>query len=251
MSAASLQVIRWGDERARTGPWRGDGRVAHMAPLADGRPLSAGFVRHCADRLTRLGYDRVITAALSPLEQTGFLEAGFEVEQRLHLLAHDLSDLPTAPHPPGITLRRFRSADMGAVIAVDADAFDAFWTMDRAGIEEAVSATPRSRFRVASGDADTRGPGGRVPDNIVGYAVTGRAARRGYLQRLAVTGARSGQGIGQELVVDGLRWLRHWRAERCLVNTQVGNNRALDLYRRLGFVPEPSGLAVLGMALTP
>ena len=238
MSAASLQVIRWGDERARTGPWRGDGRVAHVAPLADGRPLSAAFVRHCSERLGRQGYERVITAALSPLEQSGFLDAGFEVEQRLHLLAHDLADVPPAPHPPGVVLRRFRPVDMDAVIAVDADAFDAFWTMDRAGIEEAVAATPRSRFRVAV-----------TSSGVIGYAVTGRAARRGYLQRLAVAGGQTGRGVGRELVVDGLRWLRRWRVERCLVNTQVGNDRALDLYRRLGFVPEPSGLSVLGLAL--
>jgi hypothetical protein len=34
-----------------------------------------------------------------------------------------------------------------------------------------------------------------------------------------------------------------------LVNTQEINTRALALYRHLGFVPEPSGLAVLRLDL--
>lgn len=239
MSASSLQVIRWGDERARTGPWRGDPRVAHLTPVSDGRPLSARFVLHCSDRLGRQGYEQVLTSALSPLEQGGFLEAGFEVEQRLHLLAHDLRDIPPAPAPDGVTLRRFREPEMDLVIAIDGDAFEPFWRMDRLGVEEAVEATPRARFRVATESGSPR------PEGLVGYAITGRAGRRGYLQRLAVVHDREGRGIGRELVIDALRWLRRWRVERCLVNTQQGNDRALHLYEGLGFRAEPAGLAVL------
>ena len=86
---------------------------------------------------------------------------------------------------------------------------------------------------------------------IVGYAITGRAGRRGYLQRLAVAQDQTGRGIGRALVSDGLRWLRRRGAQRCLVNTQVGNERALDLYERIGFRREPVGLAVLARRLTP
>ena len=43
-------------------------------------------------------------------------------------------------------------------------------------LDDAIRATPASRYRVA---AERGGP-------ISGYAVTGRAADRGYLQRLAV-----------------------------------------------------------------
>jgi ribosomal protein S18 acetylase RimI-like enzyme len=83
----------------------------------------------------------------------------------------------------------------------------------------------------------------------VGYAVTGRAGRRGFLQRLAVQPDHQRGGLGRALVLDGLRWLRRWRAERAVVNTQLENDAALALYENLGFRREPSGLSVLGAGL--
>src|SRR5204863_3035655 len=90
-------VIRIGREQVRTGPWRGDLRVAYLAPTAQQPAPSADFIRRCLDMLAERGFSRVVTGALSPLEQAGFLAAGFQVEERLHLLGHDLRDIPDAP----------------------------------------------------------------------------------------------------------------------------------------------------------
>src|SRR5205085_5099579 len=116
------------------------------------------------------GYTEVITAALGPAESRGFIEAGFEVRERLHLLAHDLLALPAAPPAP---LRRGRRVDRSSALAVDARAFDAFWRLDDGGFDEAVAATPSSRFRIADDGQE-----------VIGYAVSGRAGSRGFLQRL-------------------------------------------------------------------
>jgi ribosomal protein S18 acetylase RimI-like enzyme len=55
--------------------------------------------------------------------------------------------------------------------------------------------------------------------------------------------------VGQALLVDGMHWLRDRGATRALVNTQEGNERALDLYTRSGFQRLPVGLCVLGREL--
>jgi ribosomal protein S18 acetylase RimI-like enzyme len=171
------------------------------------------------------------------LEQHPFLEAGFVERERLHLLIHDLRDLPD-PHTPA-RLRRARRHDRPAVLTIDQLAFDEFWRLDEAGLLDAIAATPVARFRV-----------GVLDDTIVGYAVCGRANDRGYVQRLAVHPDHRGIALGAALVVDGLAWARQHRCSQAMVNTQVGNDRALALYLSLGFVRQPDGLVVLTRALT-
>lgn len=237
MRTTSADVIQRGAERARLRPWRGDATTAHLAAVPGSAPLSASFVEHCVARAAVAGYDRVVSGALSPGERTGYEHAGFVLMERLHLLAHGLDGLP-APAPLAAHLRRGNAEDRGAVLAVDGLAFPEFWQLDGAGIDEALAATPSARYRVAV-----------VQHAVVGYAITGRAGRRGYLQRLGVAPEHQRGGIGSALVLDGLRWLRRWRAVRALVNTQHENAAAYDLYISLGFRREASGLVVLSREL--
>jgi GNAT superfamily N-acetyltransferase len=232
----TLDLVRWGGDRLRVGPWRGDARVAYVAPVPDGPPPTAAGVRHCLDVLASRGYVGAVTSALSTPETHGFITAGFAVRERLHLLVHPLADLPPVPASDS-TLRRGRRTDRRAALDVDHAAFPLFWQLDEAGFEEAVAATPAARFRVA------------VADHAVGYAITGRAAKRGYVQRLAVVPAYQGRGVGGALLIDGLRWMRRWGARHAVVNTQESNTAALGLYEKLGFRRQPAGLAVLETAL--
>ena len=235
MAASDVDVIRWGRERARTAPWRGSRRVALLTPLPGAPVPSLAFVRRCVDTLDARGFTGVVTGALAPLEQRAFLAAGFAEAERLHLLSHDLSCL-SADRAAGIRLRKARDRDREAVLGVDSGAFPPFWQLDDAGLIDALTATPHTRFQVAVDDASSQ---------VVGYAISGRSGRNGYLQRLAVDPASQGRGLGRWLVVDGLRWLARWRADQCVVNTQWGNEIALGLYERVGFRRLPQGLAVL------
>lgn len=235
MSSAKSDVMRWGRERVRTGPWRGQEAVACISPLPDAPMPSVAFVRRCTHTLAGNGFSRVVTTALSPSEQAGFLVAGFVVEERLHLLSHDLADVPKGPDA---CLRRVHHRDRAAVLAVDRAAFPPFWRIDEQGLNEALGATARARLRGADG-----------PAGLAGYAVTGRSGRRGFLQRLAVDPSVQRQGLGRALVVDALTWLQRWRVDRAVVNTQLGNEAALALYEGIGFRREPGGLCVLSLEL--
>lgn len=253
-------MIRWGPERARTRPWRGDEKVAFLHPVPEGPLPSAAFVRRCLDVLAEQGFSRVVTGALSPREMSGFLDAGFGVEEELHLLSHDLRHLPERAEsgirgperPADMRLRRARRDEWPQVLTVDASAFPPFWRLDGRGLSDAVCATPRAHFQVAvrtDGPLVTRGGPTRPPSLILGYCVMGRSGRSGFLQRLAVDPAEQGQHLGSALVIDGLRWLRRWRADNVVVNTQHGNTAALALYERVGFRRQPVGLSVLSAGI--
>ena len=236
----TAEVLEWGRERARAGPWRGDGQVAYLAPLPFDPLPSVDFLRRCLDQLAGRGYREVITSALAGAEQRPFLAVGFAPHEHLRFLAHDLSGVPLRSPAGPHHLRRAIPADWTSVLDVDAGSFSPFWRLDQGGLDEALTATPSTRFRVAVGDR-----------RVVGYAITGRAGDQGYLQRLAVAGVARRAGVGRALALDGLRWLRRRGVRRAVVNTQFGNDAAFALYLRLGFREEPSDLAVLHRSLGP
>jgi [ribosomal protein S18]-alanine N-acetyltransferase len=219
----------------RVRPWPVDPTTAHLVPYAS-RRIQPDALRRVLAELADAGYDRARTAALAPDEQEPFLAAGFQVDEHLHLLAHDLTGLtpPVRPSP----LRRARRRDRPAVLAVDQAAFSPPWRLDLGGLREALLATPTVHFRVAV-----------VDGRVVGYAIAGRAGWRGYLQRVAVHPDHAVRGLGRALVGDALVWLERRGARRAVVNTQEGNAAALHLYEAMGFRSEPRGLDVLGALL--
>ncbi|MCU1369680.1 MAG: acetyltransferase [Ilumatobacteraceae bacterium] len=228
---------RWWGARAhlQVAAWRGSDHTVLMSPVPDRPAPGPADILRELDRLASLGVERVLTGALHQGELSPFLAAGFVEHERLHLLRHDLGGLPAPPAP--VKLRRAWRRDQPEILTIDERAFDSFWALDRRGLDDAVRATPASRFRVA------------VDGAITGYAITGRAADRGYLQRLAVDPQRHREGIGAALVADCLRWLRRSGARVAVVNTQERNGGALALYLATGFVLEPHGLTVLSHPL--
>ncbi len=229
-----LRVVTYGNERYRIGAWRGAADVGYIAPIT---PVSAVGIRRASNDLASEGFVLAITAALNPAEQRAFLANGFDVHERLHLLRHDLDHIGSRTNTAAL-IRRAKRRDRADVLRIDHAAFEPFWRLDDHGLDEAINATPISRFRVL---AD--GP-------VLGYSVSGRAGTIGYLQRLAVDPNAHSAGLGTELVNEVLRWSRRHRCGSVLVNTQERNERALQLYERLGFVPVPEGLAVLERTLS-
>ena len=237
MSALRVPAPVTSADGIRLTPWRAEPAFVHLALTATRRqPLSADVLARVVDGLRRRGIRSVITAAMAPPDQRVFVDAGFQVVERLYLLRHRLDPVP--PLLP-IPTRRARRRDHDTALAVDRAAFLPFWQMDEIALNEALAATRSSRLRVIDG-----------PDgDVVAYAVCGRTASRGYVQRLAVHPDHEGLGYGRALLFDGLHWLSRWGARDALVNTQMGNERSRTLYERSGFKMQPSGLAVLRLDL--
>lgn len=212
-------------------PWRGSDDTVVLSPMPDRPRPQRGQIVEKLEVLAARGIRHVHTSALHRDELAPFFEAGFRVQERLHLLRHDLTHIPVSSG--AVRLRRTWRRDHEAIVSIDVRAFDEFWTMDRKGLADAMAATPISRFRVAT-----------VDGTVAGYAITGRASSRGYIQRLAVAPDLQRGGVGSALVCDGLRWLSRARAGSAVVNTQEGNDAALALYLTIGFTREPYGLTV-------
>ena len=229
------QTLRFGDSWARIAPWRGGGAAAHLVVGPD-VGVSPAVIQCCVDRARTSGYDSVLTSAVSPAESGVFVDAGFEIRERLHLLALDLT---SAPVPAALPLHKATRRDRPEVLELDNLSFDEFWRLGAVGLKDAITATPTSRFRVGH-DADER---------VRAYAITGLAGRNGYLQRIAVHPDVRRQGWGHALVADALGWLWKHGTDRAYVNTQLENHRAIALYESFGFAVLPAGLCVLGRAL--
>lgn len=231
-------LVLWSAGRGlRALPWRGHGGVVQLAPVPGDLAPSTDSVRDCLRQLGELGFERVVTGALAPAARLPFVAAGFTVVEELHLLVHSLDELP--PVPPVPELRRARREEGTDLARIDAAAFaDPFWHLDEEGLAQAQAATPSSRLRVAA-----------VQDRAVGFAVTGRSGRQGFVQRLAVHPAAQGRHVGTALVADALSWLRRRGAAQATINTQLENDRALQLYLRAGFRLQRERLAVLGAEL--
>lgn len=236
-SRTGERTLRFAGGWARVGPWHDQPDVAHVVVATDQR-LSTPAVRDCVARVRAAGYRAAVTSPLTASAALPFLSEGFESREQLHVLEHPLTDL-ARPSGTGPQLRRGWRRDRAEVIALDRRAFPPDWQLGDSGLREALRATPSVRFRVA-----------HLPegDRLGAFAVTGRAGRQGYLQRLAVDPAARRSGLGRALVVDALRWVRRTGGRSCLVNTQADNQDALALYDACGFRRLPSELGVLGCA---
>ncbi len=226
---------------ARVRPWPGDPTAVQLITVEHSAPPPE-VLRRWLDELRADGVRCVRTGALGPGMRPPYFECGFTVRQELTLLQHDLAALRSLRMPGMLEtsplLRRGRVGDLVALALIDRRAFGPLWNMDVVGISDACGATPNHRLRIALSGS-----------SIHGYAVSGRAGRSAYLQRLAVDPDAQGCGIGRMLTIDSLRWARRHRCTSMLVNTHIDNEIALNLYRSLGFVEMAYRLMMLEVVL--
>jgi ribosomal protein S18 acetylase RimI-like enzyme len=219
----SRLTLRRGLSLAAARPWNANYPDASLRLSRGGR----GFLRACVAVLGELGAPTCFSPPLPTHAQEVWKDAGFSAFLHLKLLRCDLTAGAERPGADVLT-----SSDLDGAVAVDAAAFDAFWVMDRAGLEESLASTKRSEMLA-------------VGDPMAGFAIVGYGPVSSYVQRVAVHPQHQGRGLGTELLRTAA-----WRARRrgsraMLLNTQVDNDRSLRLYARLGYEDLAAGLTLL------
>ena len=224
-------TLQRGWHRAVARPWNDDLPLAQLR-LERG---SAGFLADCADALlATAGVAGVLSPPLLPGARAPWEAAGFTPHSRLLLLRRELDALaePACPVTTG------GPDDLTEAAALDRAAFDPFWRLGRAGLSDALTATPRRTLLLA------RHPGGE----LAGFAIAGAGLSLAYLQRLAVDPSSRSSGIGRSLARAAGRWARGKGAGALLTNTPEGNEATAAFYESEGFRVVTRDLAVLSRA---
>jgi ribosomal protein S18 acetylase RimI-like enzyme len=227
--------------RARLGIWPHEPDVAHLVLLDHHMQPSAQHVADWIAQARARGARAVRTGALFAPSTPAFTAAGFRPIDTLRLLELDLRRWQPPPDAPQRhRLRRLRSPMLSDAAAVDQLAFAAPWANTASALGDIVAATPQARARCICIDGE-----------MVAFSICGRAARWGYVQRLAVHPDARRQGLAAQLLTDALRWMRRRDVQRVLVNTATDNDAALALYRANGFEDQTEDLLILEHALEP
>ncbi len=234
--------------RARLAEWPGDPDVGHLVLLDHSMRPDGADVAAWVLEARRRGHRALRTGALFPESRPAFLRAGFRPIDELALLE---VDLPALRRSHGTSVfdaardlvgrgptQRMGVDDLDEVAALDQRAFPPPWGNDPTSLQAIRAATPSQRSRVITRDGA-----------IVGFAISGRAGRVGYLQRLAVDPTMRRQGLARTLVVDACAWMRRRGAGRAVVNTATTNDPAITLYASLGFQQRAETLLVLELEL--
>lgn len=150
--------------------------------------------------------------------------AGFALTEEVQYF--ELSRLqrwqPTSLAPtPELTLRPGQAMDLAAVARLDAAAFPPLWHFDTTMLRELLLT---SRLQVAFHH-----------DALVGYTALTTSADSAHLARLAIHPDWQGRGWGKALLFDTLHYAQTAGGQTVMLNTQVHNRTAQQLYRAVGF----------------
>lgn len=205
-------------------PWSFQPDIAHLVVNHQRRVPTLTDIRQWTAYAQDLGYRAVRTNALNRQVARQVEHAGYNVLQELVLLEliAPRRALSAAHHPSRPQTKHVAIDEIADASAVDVAAFGREWGLGEKAIADVCAATPR--FRMSG-----------VGDPLVGFAISGRDGKQGFLQRLSVSPERQREGIGRALVLDSLEWMTRCRVQRVLVNTAVDNHAALTLYQSLGF----------------
>jgi len=170
--------------------------------------------------------------------------AGFTVEEKVQFLA--LARLqrwqPTAQvraqqaraarQHPTLQLRPCHAGDLATLAGLDAQVFSPLWHFGSNGLRELLFAGP---VTVAT-----------IQSKLVGYSAVSHYDGSAQLSRLAVHPDWQGQGLGHLLLWHVLQTAQAAGLHNVLLNTQIDNQRAQQLYQAYDFYPTGEVVPILG-----
>lgn len=164
-------------------------------------------------------------------------DLGYRVAERLITYEIEPWRAPDAsPFLAGLQVRPAQVADLDALCALDAHAFDEPWRYPPALMRRAIEHAFVTTVALLGGA-------------LAGYACAVLHEWSGHVVRLAVQPALRRRGIGAGLLMDIVARLVQAGAQVVSLNTQASNRTAQQLYRRLGFTPVSEKLSVMRKAL--
>ena len=204
-------------------------------PRARRRGIGTELIRAAAD--SSAGRVRFWAHGTQPPARATAQALGLRPVRELVRMRRSLRDLPDAPVPPGISIRRYAGpADHADVLRVNNAAFS--WHPEQGGWSEA-----DLRERIGETWFDPRGLFLAVDDvtgDLLGFHWTKvHAGGVGEVYVLGVDPAAHGRGLGTALTLAGLAHLAECLADRenpaVMLYVEADNLPALATYRRLGF----------------
>jgi len=206
------------------------------SPTTDIPPLLAAAEAHLsayapAHLVTVYGDHNWLNRALSDADFTVAEEVQFLALDRLQrwqpprLISERVAQLTT------VQIRPAHPDDLAILAHLDARAFSPLWHFGVDGLRDLLFT---GRLHVAT-----------VDDNLVGYTAIASHDGSAHLARLAVHPQWQGHGFGQALLLDVLLDAQREGIHTVMLNTQVHNTRAEQLYRSYGFRPTNLVIPVL------
>lgn len=172
----------------------------------------------------------VLSPALYPSGVRIWERAGFTTLLQLNIMEKILEDRDE----PSDRVKVVQHPNIEELGHVDQRAFDRFWHMGEAGLVEAINAAPESRVIEARHNGD-----------LVGYAIVGVQLGIAFLQRIAVEPNHRSTGLGSELLGAASNWSLDVGAASMILNVELENETARNVYLRAGFVDTKKHLRVV------
>lgn len=176
--------------------------------------------------------------------QRALAKLGFHLVRRFHELRLDLAEIRLTKTAPSFPIRHFQTGEENKLVEIQNRSFAGTWGYSTNTIEEI-------RYRCSMSNTSLEGIllayKGERP---IGYCWT-RIEReeepladesRGQIFMLGVEPSYRNKGIGKELLLAGLSYLKGKRLRFAQLTVDSENTAAMALYRSIGFEIRDSGL---------